>query len=182
MASYAQYIARIKRRLMNDLCRAYPDAGIEKEDAVWDALKNIVEYCGGEKFIFIFDEWDFIYHQDFVTEEDKKAFTKFLSTLLKDQSYVEMAYMTGILPIAKYSSGSELNMFFEYSMATREKYSEYFGFTDEEVDVLYQKYLEMQKKPQISRKGRGLWSVRWRITSWGAFGPARGPMMRFITM
>ena len=29
MASYAQYIARIKRRLMNDLCRAYPDAGIE---------------------------------------------------------------------------------------------------------------------------------------------------------
>ena len=165
MASYAQYIARIKRRLMNDLCRAYPDAGIEKEDAVWDALKNIVEYCGGEKFIFIFDEWDFIYHQDFVTEEDKKAFTKFLSTLLKDQSYVEMAYMTGILPIAKYSSGSELNMFFEYSMATREKYSEYFGFTDEEVDVLYQKYLEMQKKPQISRKGLEVWYDGYQTAS-----------------
>nr|WP_269477505.1 hypothetical protein [Hominibacterium faecale] len=25
--------------------------------------------------------------------------------------YVELAYMTGLLPIAKYSSGSELNMF-----------------------------------------------------------------------
>ena len=61
---------------------------------------------------FVLDEWDFIYHQDFVTDEDKRAFTKFLSVLLKDQPYVELAYMTGILPIAKYSSGSELNMFF----------------------------------------------------------------------
>lgn len=44
--------------------------------------------------------------------------------------------MTGILPIAKYSSGSELNMFWEYNMASETKYSEYFGFTDEEVDEL----------------------------------------------
>ena len=38
--------------------------------------------------------------------------------------------MTGILPIAKYSSGSELNMFWEYTMASEAKYNEYFGFTD----------------------------------------------------
>ena len=49
-----------------------------------------------------------------MTDADKTAYTKFLSNLLKDKAYVEMAYMTGILPIAKYSSGSELNMFFEY--------------------------------------------------------------------
>lgn len=55
------------------------------------------------------DEWDCIYNQEFVTEEDKDSFTKFLSNLLKDNAYVEMAYMTGILPIAKYSSGSELS-------------------------------------------------------------------------
>ena len=46
------------------------------------------------------DEWDYIYHQKFVTEEEKDDFTKFLSNLLKDKAYVEMAYMTGILPIA----------------------------------------------------------------------------------
>lgn len=45
--------------------------------------------------------------------------------------------MTGILPITRYSSGSEFNMFFEFSMATMAKYSEYFDFTDEEVDVLH---------------------------------------------
>ncbi len=36
------------------------------------------------------------------------------------QAYVELAYMTGILPIAKYSGGSELNMFVEYDMATNQ--------------------------------------------------------------
>ncbi len=51
-----------------------------------------------------------------------------------------MTYMTGILPIAKYLSGSELNMFWEYSMASETKYSEYFGFTDEEVDELFERY------------------------------------------
>ena len=43
-------------------------------------------------------------------QRDKSAYISFLSTLLKDQPYVEMVYMTGILPIEKYSSGSELNM------------------------------------------------------------------------
>lgn len=65
--------------------------------------------------------------------------------------------MTGILPIAKYSSGSELNMFFEFSMASREKYSSYFGFTDEEVDVLYEKYLDIETEPKVSRGELKLW-------------------------
>ena len=46
--------------------------------------------------------------------------------------------MTGVLPITKYSSGSELNMFVEYDMAASEKFSEYFGFSDTEVDNLYE--------------------------------------------
>lgn len=154
--TYAQYIARIENRLLGDLKKAYPNIEMNVDDPVWDVLNNIVEY-EDERFIFVLDEWDFIYHQEFVKDEDKKAFTKFLSVLLKDQPYVMLAYMTGILPIAKYSSGSELNMFFEYSMATREKYSEYFGFTDAEVDRLYDKYLSVQKEPKISRKDLENW-------------------------
>lgn len=90
-------------------------------------------------------------------QEDKDRFTKFLSNLLKDNAYVKLAYMTGILPIAKYSSGSELNMFFEYSMASRVKYSEYFGFTDEEVDWLFEKYLEVTESPRVTREELRLW-------------------------
>lgn len=155
--SYEQYINRIEHRLISDLKRSFPHVGIDENDAVWDALNMIYELEDSAEFIFVLDEWDFIYHQEFVSDEDKRAFTKFLSVLLKDQPYVEMAYMTGILPITKYSSGSELNMFQEYSMATREKYSEYFGFTDAEVDILYKKYLEIQKEPKITRRELEIW-------------------------
>ena len=70
--------------------------------------------------------------------------------------------MTGILPITRYSSGSEFNMFFEFSMATMAKYSEYFDFTDEEVDVLHQKYIECQTEPKVTRAGRnsGMTAIR----------------------
>ena len=155
--SYVQYIDRIQALLIDDLTMAYPEARIRETDAVWDALTKVHEYCNGEKFIFVLDEWDYIYHQDFADDKDKANFTKFLSNLLKDKAYVELAYMTGILPIAKYSSGSELNMFFEYSMAARVKYNEYFGFTDEEVDRLFDKYLEVEKEPQVTREGLKLW-------------------------
>ena len=63
-----------------------------------------------------------------MTDKDKDDHLAFLSSLLKDQSYVKMTYMTGILPIAKYSSGSKLNMFVEYTMAEEEKFSDAFGF------------------------------------------------------
>ena len=110
------------------------------------------------RFIFILDEWDFIFHQPYVTETEKKTYLSFLRSLLKDRPYVQLAYMTGILPIAKYSSGSELNMFMEYTMATEEKYSTYFGFTEKEVDILFERY---QKKcmdnPQITRAGLKTW-------------------------
>lgn len=136
--------------------REFPDAGIEDEDAVWDACNNLFELEEKGRFIFILDEWDFIFHQEFATEEDKKDFTRFLSTLLKDQPYVELAYMTGILPIAKYSSGSELNMFLEYTMATKVKYSKYFGFSDNEADTLYERYLKITDQ----RKWPGIDSIR----------------------
>ena len=66
--------------------------------------------------------------------------------------------MTGILPIAKYSSGSELNMFYEYTMAEEEKYSEYFGFTEGEVDELYKRYQAQKLNPEnVTREGLRIW-------------------------
>ena len=50
-----------------------------------------------------------------------------------------LAYMTGILPIKKYSSGSSLNMFDEFTILNDMIYGEYFGFTEEEVKMLCDK-------------------------------------------
>ncbi len=156
--SYEQYITRIEDGLLMDLSEAYPNARIRETDSLWDALTKVFEYGNGDKFIFVLDEWDYIYHQKFVTEEEKDDFTKFLSNLLKDKAYVEMAYMTGILPIAKYFSGSELNMFCEYTMVNEEKYNEYFGFTGEEVDALYERYQAQETgKQNITREDLRLW-------------------------
>ena len=65
--------------------------------------------------------------------------------------------MTGILPIIKYSSGSELNMFVEYDMATKIRYSEYFGFLDQEVDRLYEAYQKTTQHPVITREELRSW-------------------------
>ena len=111
------------------------------------------------------DEWDFIFHQSFATDADKTAFARFLNALLKDKAYVEMAYITGVLPIAKFSSGSELNMFFEFTMVNMEQFSEYFGFTDEEVDVLYNKYTKYVKQPKFTRSDLELWYDGYQTAS-----------------
>lgn len=111
--SYREYIDRIEENLIRDLKKAYPDIEIYEGDSAADVLETIFEEYDEQRFIFVFDEWDFIFHKDFIKEEDKKQYILFLSNLLKDRPYVIMTYMTGILPIAKYSSGSELNMFWE---------------------------------------------------------------------
>lgn len=51
--------------------------------------------------------------------------------------------MTGVLPIAKYSSGSALKMFKEYNILNDRKYHKYFGFTLEETKKLCEKQDEV---------------------------------------
>ena len=154
--NYQEYIDRVQDGLVRDIAEAYPELAIENNAAVWDILSLLFNHTG-HKFIFVIDEWDAVFHSSFIKEKDKKDYLLFLKLLLKGQSYVELAYMTGVLPIAKYSDGSELNMFLEYNMATRVRFSEYFGFSDEEVDMLYQRYLEKTKKPQITRESLREW-------------------------
>lgn len=153
---YAQYIDRIHDGLNQDLKEAYPDAGIDQTKAVWDNFKLVFEEYQ-ERFVFVMDEWDAIFHKGFTREEDKKAYLEFLRDFLKGQGYVELAYMTGVLPIAKYSSGSELNMFSEYDMATKMRFSKYFGFDDKEVDHLYGIYQKTTKNCRVSRDDLAVW-------------------------
>lgn len=158
--SYTQYIERIEALLIVDVKEAFPQVKINEADAVGDILESVFVQCG-EKFIFVLDEWDFIFHRDFINEIDKEKYVAFLSNLLKDRPYVVLSYMTGILPIAKYSSGSELNMFAEFTMVNSPMFGEYFGFTDDEVDDLYRRYIvecdRQHKEKSVTRKGLRDW-------------------------
>ena len=119
----------------------------------------------GKKFIFVIDEWDAIFHMPFITEENQKEYLLFLKALLKDKVYVKFTYMTGVLPIAKYSSGSQLNMFVEYDMTVMERFSDCFGFVEEEVDHLFDIYLKTTKMPKITREELEKWYDRYHTAA-----------------
>lgn len=156
-SSYSEYIERIEAILVKDIKTAYPDMDINKSEAVWDVLLSLYDRDETAKFIFILDEWDYIFHQSFIKDEDKKEYLSFLQNLLKDMPYVIFTYMTGILPIAKYSSGSELNMFAEFTMAKSPAFSDYFGFTEGEVTYLYEQYRRSCEKPKVTMEGLRIW-------------------------
>ena len=91
-------------------------------------------------FIFIIDEWDCIFR---IAKNDIKAqknYLDFLQDLFKDRLYVNLAYMTGILPVKKYGQHSALNMFWEYSMTNPYVFEEYTGFTEDEVRELCRQF------------------------------------------
>ena len=131
--TYDDYIKMIRDTIKKDIVEKYPHINPEE----YFNLSSML-YDTGEKFIFIFDEWDYIFNNNLFIE-NQNDFLEFLRNLLKDQPYVALAYMTGVLPIKKHSSGSALNMFDEYTMLRDLVYGKYFGFTESEVKSLCEK-------------------------------------------
>ncbi|MCD8029213.1 MAG: AAA family ATPase [Erysipelotrichaceae bacterium] len=102
------------------------------------SLKNINDQAK-QKFIFVIDEWDCVL-RDKDAPQEKKSFLVFMNSLFKDQTYIELVYMTGILPIKKYSNQSALNSFDELSMLNPTPFEEFMGFTENEVKKLCERY------------------------------------------
>ena len=134
--TYSDYIEFYKTRLIRDIIEAYPN--VNTDDTISEMLKQASDETG-QGFVFIIDEWDYIFNNNLFSENDRKNFLTFIEDLLKDRPYVELAYMTGILPIAKYFSGSTANMFDEYTFINDDTYDKYFGFTSYEVEKLCSK-------------------------------------------
>lgn len=58
----------------------------------------------------------------------------------ESKAFLALAYITGILPIKKNKDESALNNFDEYTMLKSKPITKYFGFTEEEVKELCDKY------------------------------------------
>jgi hypothetical protein len=128
-------VAKIKSAIFNNLKKAYPSSRLVKRTDLVQTLHNIAKY-EGTNFVFIIDEWDCIFRVFKNDIDGQKVYLDFLRLIFKDQSYVQLAYMTGILPIKKYGTHSALNMFNEFSMANPAGAAEFVGFTDPEVKRL----------------------------------------------
>lgn len=140
IGSYDEYISLIQETIKDDIKTTYPHIEFKSFYTISDML-----FATQEKFIFILDEWDYIFSNN-LFEENQNDYLEFLRNLLKDQPYVALCYMTGVLPIKKYSSGSALNMFDEYTFLKDRIFGEYFGFTEEEVIELCNKNGKMNFK------------------------------------
>ena len=129
----------LSRRLLHELKRENGD--VDCFD--WNDLTSVLAEIFDEKnisFVFIIDEWDCIFRQRDIDKKSQTIYLNFLRGLLKDKSYVALAYMTGILPIKKYGEHSAINMFTEISMTNSKPISEFTGFTEDEVKNICCKY------------------------------------------
>ena len=129
----------LKKRLLHEIKKENGD--VDCFD--WNDLISVLDEVFQEKkipFIFIIDEWDCIFRAHKSDEDSQTKYLNFLRNLLKDQSYVALAYMTGILPIKKYGEHSAINMFTEIAMTNPRELAEFTGFTESEVKALCNEY------------------------------------------
>ncbi len=134
---YRTLVPYVSGKIMEELEEAYPSL---KKDNELPALMAAAAELTGSKFIMIIDEWDAPIRE---RPEGSREYLEFLRTLFKSSNTTARifaaAYMTGILPIKKDGSQSAISDFKEYSMVVPWRFSEYIGFTEQEVYELCQK-------------------------------------------
>ena len=130
------FIDEIERMVIRDLKREFPECGDFPEGSRLKTVLDEIYGQIGEGFVFVIDEWDCVFRMAKEQKNVQKEYLDFLRGLFKGAEYVDLAYMTGILPIKKYGEHSALNIFDEYSMIDSAELTELFGFTEKEVQGL----------------------------------------------
>jgi hypothetical protein len=132
----------IQNNVISELKETYGDWVPQNQDNLALVLAKIYSKSTDENkgFIIIIDEWDCIFREYKDDKIAQKEYLDFLKDLLKDRTYVKLAYMTGILPVKKYGTHSALNIFDEFSMTEPKSMAKYMGFTQDEVKKLCKKY------------------------------------------
>ena len=134
-----EMLEMLKKYLVSDFREAFPEVQFRDEKNLIQVMKDVFSYTKCP-FVILIDEWDCLFREYKQDKEAQKKYLDFLRAWLKDKDYVALAYMTGILPIKKYGSHSALNMFTEYSMTNPREMAEYFGFTEQEVKALCERF------------------------------------------
>ena len=136
------FFKELETNLLDDLNEAFPNVLKEMDNTISKAIIRINSKLN-ERFIFLIDEWDVIYREQEYNTKLCDEYTELLRNLFKSSnvsSCIDLVYMTGILPIRRYSTQSTLNMFTEYDMINPRELDSFIGFTEDEVKDLCKKY------------------------------------------
>lgn len=131
-----QTVSYMQTEVIRELRAQYPDIISKEYHSLPEALLKIHASLE-EQFIIIIDEWDCIFREEKNNTAMQESYINFLRGLLKGiiaETYIELAYITGILPVKKYGTQSALNNFDEYTMISPAQLEPFIGFTE----ILYQ--------------------------------------------
>ena len=113
---------------------------LEKDEGDWkNSLRNLVQYLYeyyGKKVVVLIDEYDQPIIDSYIKGYYDKVisfFKSFYGLVLKDNEYLEMGVMTGILRVAKENIFSGLNNLEVHTILDGE-FTEYFGIMESEVE------------------------------------------------
>ena len=135
-------VSFITKSVLDELRGIYPDALPQEVVTLPDALSRVKERTG-QKFVVIIDEWDVIIRDGAIIENIQDEYLNFLRGMFKGSEptkYIQLAYLTGILPIKKIKTQSALNNFDEFTMLDAGRLVSFVGFTEDEVKTLCEKY------------------------------------------
>ena len=117
----------------------FEDIWLEKDEGDWEgSLRNLVQYLYeyyGKKVVVLIDEYDQPIIDSYIKGYYDKAISflkSFYGLVLKDNEYLEMGVMTGILRVAKENIFSGLNNLKVHTILD-DKFTEYFGVVETEV-------------------------------------------------
>ena len=135
-------VTYITRVVLDELREVYPEVLHQEVVSLPDALSQVKDRTG-QKFIIIIDEWDVLIRDESANKKVQDEYIRFLRGMFKGTEptkYIQLAYLTGILPIKKEKTQSALNNFHEYSMLSAGCLASYIGFTEDEVKELCKTY------------------------------------------
>ena len=148
----------IREKLDERKLYEFDNIWFKRDGADWkNSLKNLTKYLydyyGKKKVVVLIDEYDTPIIQSYQAGYYKKAisfFKRFYGEALKDNEYLQFGIMTGILRIAKEGIFSGLNNL-KVNTIFSEKYSEFFGLTENEV-IRAVKYYELEYELEEVKK------------------------------
>ena len=125
---------RIDSTLLTETQKLFPE--LKEITDLNECLLELVRKTG-TKIIFVIDEWDSMIREAKDDDEAQESYLNLLRGWFKNNNFtpeaVAAAYMTGILPIKKDGSQSAISDFIEYSVLEPGEFTDFVGFTEEDV-------------------------------------------------
>lgn len=135
-------VAFITKSVLDELRDIYSSILPPEVTSLPDALSRVKDRTG-QKFVIIIDEWDVLIRHEAANKKIQDEYINFLRGMFKGTEptkYIQLAYLTGILPIKKEKTQSAVNNLDEFTMLQSFELAPYIGFTEDEVKKLCEKY------------------------------------------